>query len=150
MRFRDLDLGPRAGLSGLGDASSDTTPGLPVEDAADLARRIFTGGASPPRAVRDAERPDRVAEMEGGRRFLIERRRDRRRDLLKEAVNVGLGSLVVWVVSGIVGWQAGASPGLALVVATVLALSVGWTLGREVVADVLDNEGVLKRGGRPR
>lgn len=139
--------GRRSGWSGLPDGSGQPSLGMDLDD---LARDLFGEETSSTSLAAEDDGPDRVSRMEGGRRFLIDRRRARRRDLLKETVNVGLGSLVVWVVSGILLWQAGASAGVSLLVASVLAVSIGWSLGREVVADVLENEGVLNRGGHPR
>lgn len=94
--------------------------------------------------------PDRVMEMEGGNRFLLARRRAHRKDLLKEALNVGLGTVLVGLVSGVLLLGLDVGPEAATLLALAAAAAGGWTLGREVVADLVENERAVKRGGSPR
>lgn len=125
--------------------------------AATLAGLDPPGGSSPgtPEATEvptpgEPVRPDRVAEMEGGNRFLLARRRARRKDLMKEATNVGLATLMVAVVSGALLLEAGVTADVAALLALAIAAACGWTLGREVASDVVENERIVREGGRPR
>lgn len=148
--------GPSGGLSPPGSPAGGFDPvGPTVKDA---LRRLQTaaGSRSPdpdrPDALgaREDRGPDRVSEMEGGDRFLVARRRARRKDLAKEAANVGLASLLVALMSAVVLMGLGAGLDVTAVLAAALGVACGSIVGREVLLDILRNERILREGGRPR
>lgn len=115
------------------------------------ADRTTSAPTSPDRPAGRGERgPDRVAEMEGGDRFLVARRRARRKDLVKEAANVALASLLVALMSGVLLEGLDVGLDVAAVLGAVIGAACGTIVGREVLVDVFENERVLKEGGRPR
>lgn len=119
-------------------------PGVP--------RGAGTGGGGAGGGGRSAadRGPDRVMEMEGGNRFLLARRKAHRKDLLKEALNVGIGTVLVGLLSGALLHGLGVGLDATVLVALGAAAAGGWTLGREVLADLVENERAVKRGGWPR
>lgn len=98
-----------------------------------------TGGASSPAGGPSASGrrgPDRLSEMPGGAEVVLRHRRARRKELVKEGLNVGAGVVGVFLVSGLalLGW--GVGPEAAVASAAAAALGYGTVLGREVLADL--------------
>lgn len=89
--------------------------------------------------------PDRLKDMPGGAEALVRVRRARRRELLKEGVNVAVGSLVAAVVTAVVLLEGGVGPVTSLVSAAAAAGGWAWILGREVLADLARNTEFLQR-----
>lgn len=96
-----------------------------------------TPSAPPP--FRATRRPGR-AEMEREgipHPLIVRRRRARRRELLREMMNVGMGSAAIGVSTAGLLFDGGISPDWSLVAGGLAAIVFGWILGREVLGDLI-------------
>jgi len=68
--------------------------------------------------------------------LIVRRRRDRRKELLREVANVGMGSAAIGVSTAALMFDGGVDPRWSLTVGGLGAAVFGWILGREVLADL--------------
>lgn len=118
---------------------SEALEGPMAPDVGDGESSRSPGGDAEPRG------PDRLRDMPGGAEAVLRRRRERRRELMKEGANVGVGAVVASLVTTVVVIEAGGGLGLSLALGLAAAGSWGWILGREVVADLVRNSELLHR-----
>lgn len=84
-------------------------------------------------------RPDRAElEREGvPHPLVVKRRRDRRRELLREVANVGMGAAAIGVSTAGLLFDAGTAPNWSLGGGALAAAVFGWILGRGVLSDLV-------------
>lgn len=127
--------GARGGSGGRGGRSggSRQSPGRRGPGA--VGTRSGSGTQPPFRARR---RPGvREMEREGvPHPLIVRRRRDRRKELLREIANVGMGSAAIGVSTAALMFDGGVDPSWSLTVGGLGAAVFGWILGREVLSDL--------------
>jgi hypothetical protein len=96
-----------------------------------------SGGAVSSSPVR--RRPDRAdLEREGvPHPLIVKRRRDRRREFLREVANVSMGAAAIGVSTAGLLFDAGAAPDWFLGGGALAAVVFGWILGRGVLSDLV-------------
>lgn len=96
-------------------------------------------GSRSPGPFRATRRPGaREMEREGvPHPLLVRRRRARRKELLREMANVGMGSAAIGVSSAGLLFDGGITPEWSLIVGGLAAVVFGWVFGREVASDLL-------------
>ena len=84
-------------------------------------------------------RPDRAElEREGvPHPLILRRRRDRRRELLREMANVGMGAAAIGVSTAGLLFDLGTSPDWSLGGGALAGVVFGWILGRGVLSDLI-------------
>jgi hypothetical protein len=132
------------GMAGRGSGSSGSAVGSGRSGA---ARPHGTGprrspgsrGGSATSTARVRRRPDRAElEREGvPHPLIIRRRRDRRRELLREVANVGMGSAAIGVSTAGLLFDAGVASEWYLGGGALAAAVFGWILGRGVLSDLI-------------
>jgi len=70
----------------------------------------------------------------------VRRRRARRKELLREIANVGMGSTAIGVSTAALMFDGGVDPRWSLAVGGLGAAVFGWILGREVLSDLFHLE----------
>jgi hypothetical protein len=136
----DLLAGRGPGLD-IGAALSRSRPGAPAGPSRTPAARSRSTAAGTRSTGTTAlrRRPDRAQmEREGvPHPLIVKRRRSRRRELLREAMNVGMGSAAVGVSTAGLLFDAGSDPERSVVAGALAAAVFGWILGREVLSDLI-------------
>ncbi len=69
--------------------------------------------------------------------LIVRRRRSRRRELLREVVNVGMGSAAIGVSTAGLLFGTGTLPEQSLLGGLLAAVAFGWVFGRDVLSDLL-------------
>jgi hypothetical protein len=125
----------------IGGALSRPPPGTPAGSPRTPAARSRSAAAGT-RSTGSTElrrRPDRAQMERQGvpHPLIVRRRRSRRRELLREAMNVGMGSAAIGVSAAGLLFDAGSDPERSVVAGALAAAVFGWILGREVLSDLV-------------
>lgn len=128
--------GGRGGRGGGGSGGTGGSRRSPGRRGSGAGGSRSAGGTPAP--FRARRRPgEREMEREGvPHPLIVRRRRSRRKELLREMANVGMGSAAIGVSTAALMFDGGVDPTWSLTVGGLGAAVFGWILGREVLSDL--------------